>query len=263
MASKVGSATLGTTPFQHIPIEQIRRIEVVRGPRSSLYGSEAVGGVIRIFTRKGGGDIEPSLSFGYGRDRTYNASAGVSGGGERGWFSLNASGTDTEGFNVRDSGEPDDDGYREASGALRAGYRFDNGLAVDAHLLHTTSDTEFDSSPDASESLQQVLGGTLRYSPTDAWQMTLTGGRSRDESDNFKDGVFKSRFDTRRDTLSWQNDLFIGDDHLLTVGLRLPGRQGGQHERLCGDRPGQQGTVRPVSGDAFQPRRPAIPAPGR
>ncbi|MBT8419526.1 MAG: TonB-dependent receptor plug domain-containing protein, partial [Gammaproteobacteria bacterium] len=82
---KVGSATLGTTAFQHIPIEQIERIEVVRGPRSSLYGSEAIGGVIQIFTRKGGGKLKPFFSAGYGNHQTYRASGGVSGGGERGW----------------------------------------------------------------------------------------------------------------------------------------------------------------------------------
>ncbi len=54
---KVGSATLGTAPLQDLPIAQVERIEVVRGPRSSLYGSEAIGGVIQIFTRRGGGPI--------------------------------------------------------------------------------------------------------------------------------------------------------------------------------------------------------------
>ncbi|MBT6800293.1 MAG: TonB-dependent receptor plug domain-containing protein, partial [Rhodospirillales bacterium] len=52
---KIGSATLGTAAFQDIPLSQIDRIEVVRGPASSLYGSEAIGGVIQIFTKKGRG----------------------------------------------------------------------------------------------------------------------------------------------------------------------------------------------------------------
>ncbi len=56
---RAGSATLGTTAFQDIPIDQVERIEIVRGPRSSLYGSEAIGGVIQIFTRKGATGFKP------------------------------------------------------------------------------------------------------------------------------------------------------------------------------------------------------------
>ena len=63
---RVGSATLGTTSIQDIPIDQVERIEVVRGPRSSLYGADAIGGVIQIFTRKGGGPLTPRLSLGGG-----------------------------------------------------------------------------------------------------------------------------------------------------------------------------------------------------
>jgi vitamin B12 transporter len=51
---KIGSATLGTVAFQDLPVGLIERIEIVRGPRASLYGSEAIGGVIQIFTKKGG-----------------------------------------------------------------------------------------------------------------------------------------------------------------------------------------------------------------
>ncbi|PCH61012.1 MAG: TonB-dependent vitamin B12 receptor [Gammaproteobacteria bacterium] len=246
---RVGSATLGTTAFQHIPVEQIERIEIVRGPRSSLYGSEAIGGVIQIFTRKGGGALKPFFSVGGGSYDTYNASAGVSGGGEHGWFNLSASGISTKGFNACDgrpepggagcfTTEADKDGYRNLSGSLRAGYRFDNGVEMDAHVLHATGDTEFDGSfVNESETVQQVLGATLRYSPMDIWQLTLVMGRSQDESDNFiRDAsdnlrVFQTRFDTERDTLSLQNDLSIATDHLLTVGADY------QDDRIDGTTP--------------------------
>jgi len=228
---KVGSATLGTTAFQHIPVEQIERIEVVRGPLSSLYGSEAIGGVIQIFTRKGGAETKPFFSIGGGSYDTYNASLGVSGGGERGWYSLSASGYDTKGFNACNGKpspggagcftvEPDEDGYSNLSGSLRAGYRFESGLEVDAHALQTNADTEFDGGfVNESESVQKVLGGSVRFSPLDIWQISLVAGSSQVESDNFKDSVFKSRFETERNTLSLQNAISITDDHLLTLGV--------------------------------------------
>lgn len=226
---KVGSATLGTTAFQDIPVEQIERIEIVRGPRSSLYGSEAIGGVIQIFTRKGGGAPKPFFSIGGGSFHTYNTSAGISGGGERGWFNLGASDIDTEGFNACDgpgvgfSGcgtvEPDRDGHRNVSGSARAGYRFSNGTELDVNALRAKGETEFDgSATNASKSVQQVVGGRLRL-PAAPWQVTLAAGQSRDESDNFKDGVFQSDFNTRRDTASLQNDFTLGQTQLFTVGF--------------------------------------------
>ena len=228
---KVGSATLGSTAFEHIPVEQIERIEVVRGPRSSLYGSEAIGGVIQIFTRKGGGSFTPFFSVGGGTYGTYSASAGLSGGGERGWYSVNASTVDTDGFNACNGKpfpngggcftvEPDKDGYQNVSASLRAGYRFDNGLEVDGHALRATGDTEFDGSfGNESETVQQVVGGSARYSPTNIWRVTLTAGRSRDESDISLEGDFQNLIDTERDTVSIQNDVAIRDNDLLTVGV--------------------------------------------
>ena len=79
---KVGSATSGTTAFENIPIDQIDRIEIMRGPRSSLYGSEAIGGVIHIFTRKGdSGGFKPNFNFGGGSYGTLEGSVGLSRGG--------------------------------------------------------------------------------------------------------------------------------------------------------------------------------------
>ncbi|MCF3989413.1 TonB-dependent receptor plug domain-containing protein, partial [Pseudomonas aeruginosa] len=109
---KVGSASAGLTAFQDLPVELIERIEVVRGPRSSLYGSEAIGGVIQIFTRRGDGQgAKPFFSAGYGTHQTLEGSAGVSGGAGNGWYSLGVSSFDTAGINTKRAGtagyEPD------------------------------------------------------------------------------------------------------------------------------------------------------------
>jgi vitamin B12 transporter len=226
---KMGSATTGGTALQDIPLALVERIEIVRGPRSSLYGSEAVGGVIQIFTRKGGGEIKPFFSTTIGSDNWREGTLGLSGGGEHGWFNASLTSKDTDGFNSCDGGdfsngcgvvEPDDDGHRNLSGSLRAGYRFDNGLELDGHLLQSEGETDFDGSfTNHTETIQQVVGASVRYAPTDRWALKLSGGQNRDKSDNFKDGVFMSKFNTRRTTASLQSDLYLTEDHTLTLGL--------------------------------------------
>lgn len=228
---KVGSTSSGLTAFQDIPVDQIERIEIVRGPRSSLYGSEAIGGVMQIFTRKGGGPLQSYFSTGGGSYRTYNTSAGLSGGGERGWYSVNTSGSSTEGFNAC-YGKPfpggagcfteefDKDGYRQASGSVRAGYRFSGGTEFDLRWLRSHGKSEFDGSfVNETKTVQDVIGGHVRWMPFRLWQLTFTAGRSQDNSDNLKDGNFINRFDSERDSISLQNDLSIGRHQLLTVGV--------------------------------------------
>lgn len=242
---KIGSPTLGQSPLEHLPISQIERIEVVRGPRSSLYGSEALGGVIQIFTRKGGGELSPSFSMTGGSQETGEATVGLSGGGANSWFNLSASGTDTQGINacrgvLNRAGcfvnEPDKDAYRSVSGNARAGMRFDNGAELDAHWLRTESDIFFDGGfVNEGETMQQVLGGSAKFNPHEIWRATLAGGRSWDNSDNFLNGVKRSRFDGTRDTVSLQNDFTVAPRHVLTAGADF------QQDKISSD------TVYPVT----------------
>ncbi|MDO9012904.1 MAG: TonB-dependent vitamin B12 receptor [Gallionella sp.] len=227
---KIGSATTGTAAFQDIPVAQIERIEIVRGPRASLYGSEAIGGVIQIFTRKGGGALTPSASFTAGSYGTYNTALGLSGGGEQGWFSARANQQNTGGFNACRGSlvagcyviEPDKDGYHNTSLGLNGGYRFDNGVTADFNALQADSKTRTDGSIFAgnqARSSQQVLGGALKFAPAQAWNVTLRGGRSQDYSDIFFNGLYIDRYNTQRDSLTWQNDFTLSGNQLLTAGL--------------------------------------------
>jgi len=225
---KVGSATTGTAAFQDFPLHLIERIEVVRGPVSSLYGSEAIGGVVQIFTRKGGGALTPSASVTVGSDNTRGATVGLSGGGVQGWFNAGLAHTRTDGFNACKglsgvacfTNEPDDDGYRNTAFTLRGGYRFAAGSELDVHMLRAQGDNEFDGGfQNQSESMQQVIGAGVTHRFNDVWRVKFNAGQGRDESDNFKDGVYSSTFNTRRNSTSLQNDFSLGRNHLLTLGL--------------------------------------------
>ncbi|TAN80253.1 MAG: TonB-dependent receptor, partial [Gallionella sp.] len=227
---KVGSATLGTASFQDIPVAQIERIEIVRGPRASLYGSEAIGGVIQIFTRKGGGALTPSFSVTAGKYGTANGTAGLSGGGEQGWFNAKLDKQETGGFNACRGSlaagcyviEPDDDGYRNLSLGLRGGYRFDNGATADFNALQADSNSDSDGSIFAgneSRAVQQVLGGNVHFAATGQWNVTLRGGRSRDDADFFFNGSYIDRYNTQRDSMTWQNDIALDERQLISAGL--------------------------------------------
>lgn len=68
-------------------------------------------------------------------------------------------------------------------------------------------------------SVQQLIGATLAFSPAANWQSVLRAGQSRDDSDNFRNGIYKSRFNTRRESASWQNDLKLAEHHQLVAGI--------------------------------------------
>jgi vitamin B12 transporter len=236
---KVGSATLGTSPFQNLPIEQIERIEVVPGPRSSLYGSEAIGGVIQIFTRRGGGPLTPRLSLSGGTLGTGSVSASISGGGDHGWFNVGANLERTDGINACDGRpapfagcgvtEPDRDGSRNLGVNLRAGYEFSELAKIDVHLLSSENRADFDGSifaGNVSRAEQQIVGAKATLKPLPPWTLTLSTGQSLDRYRSYYDDeeagldeVFVDSFETTRDTLSLQNDVRFAPGQLGTLGL--------------------------------------------
>lgn len=239
---KVGSATSGSASLQNLPVEQIERIEVVRGPRSSLYGSEAVGGVIQIFTRVAGENgVKPYFSAGVGSDATRLGSVGLSARQGAAWANVGVTAEETDSINSRSyrptapsAYEPDDDGYRSKSASVRGGYRFDNGLELDGTVLANEYRSHFDSRNtrgtsglDAyTDGEEQVLGLRARFSPLARWKVTLQAGHSEDTAEQYQDQRFYSVFSTRRDSATWQNDIRLGEQQLLTLGLDY------QHDRI-------------------------------
>lgn len=225
---KVGSATLGTTAFEFIPIDQIERVEIIRGPQSSLYGSEAIGGVIQIFTRKGGQSEKPAVTLdaGGGNYGTLRTAGTLSGKWKNSWYSLGASHYNTEGFNSRQPipgpfgiNEPDADGYYNTGLNARVGHRFENDAEIEAFYLRGEGRTEYDGIPNKTEFVNQVVGTNASIDFTDNWRSTLRLGQSRDDNDNFApSGSFYSRFGTTRWNATWLNQLALSDDHQLVFG---------------------------------------------
>ena len=219
---KLGSATTGQAAFQHLPLEQIERIEIVRGPRSSLYGSEAIGGVIQIFTRAG--DPGATASAMAGENDSGEIETTFTGGGDDTRYTVSARHFETDGISARSDAFPDDDGYRNDSASVNVSHDLSEDFTWSLSAMNADGTTEFDfcglgSADCQTDFTQQVISTRITAQPTSVWSTSLTIGRSRDRASSFADGAFTDEFDTERDEVSWQNDFTVGIRSLVTLGL--------------------------------------------
>lgn len=220
---QVGSATLGQAAYQDIPVELIERIEIVRGARASLYGSEAIGGVIQIFTRQPTDATRANFSSSAGSYNTKKNTAGISGKIHKTSFSIQASTFSTDGYNAKQNNNPDNDGYKQNSANLFVKHEFNNTDSIELSALHSTNVNHYDSTTKTadyySEGLQQVAGlkGIINAMP--GWLITLKANQSKDDSDAFKDMTKSGVFNTKRDVYTWQNDFSTTENNLLSIGI--------------------------------------------
>jgi vitamin B12 transporter len=231
---RIGSATAGTAALQNLPIETVDRIEFVRGPRSSLYGSEAVGGVLQIFTRRGGAGMQPEFSASGGSFGTRQASASLGAGDSTRWFNVQGSWQSIDGFDAcRGSStlfagcfteEPDRDGYNYRSVNARGGVATEAGSSLEANFLRASSKVEYDGSfANRSEILQQVAGVSASQKWGEGVTLSARLARAWDKSDDFlragQQDTFQGDFNTTRDSASGQLDYTFGGSHLLSLGV--------------------------------------------
>jgi vitamin B12 transporter len=232
---RIGSATSGAAAFQDLPLEIIDRIEIVRGPRSSLYGSDAIGGVIQIFTRRDRGPAQGRFALGIGSHGRREAGAGIGGGNERGWYGVDAAYLRTDGINACDGAgfpifagcfvddETDRDGHARRALSLRGGVSLGERAQLDGQWLEVRGENEYDGSfVNYSETTQRVIGGKLHWETSERTTLQITAGRNRDASDNFIDTptgrVANGDFASDRDSASLQLDIALADAQTLTIG---------------------------------------------
>lgn len=215
---RVGSATAGTTSIENIPLDMIERIEVVKGPLSSLYGSEAAGGVIQIFTR---GKTVPHLfaTAAYGTDQDRRASAGLATADDANNLSLSMGVRKVDAPSATNprspSYFPDRDPYENAYATLHAAHRMWTGETLAFEAFVSRARTSFDagapadgSSPD-DRSDQTIAGVRLSSSAQFAtwWASRIILGYGLDNL--VYHGQYPGRFETRQDQASWINEFGI------------------------------------------------------
>ncbi|MBD3825299.1 TonB-dependent vitamin B12 receptor [Stenotrophomonas sp.] len=226
---RINTGDLGLAMLQDLPLAQIERVEIVRGPQSSLYGADAIGGVIQIFTRRNAGQFAPHLQLGAGSNGLREASGGFGGSGERGWFGTDIAYQHTDGINACrgnpitfagcGADEPDRDGYRNLSMSLRGGYALGDAWHVEGTALRAEGENHYDGYYNYSETLQQVLGGKVRYTPGARFNLTVSAGRADNESQNYNGSTWLGAAQTHRDTASVQADIGVAEGQLLSAGV--------------------------------------------
>jgi vitamin B12 transporter len=230
---RVNSATLGTVAWGYLPLSQIDRIEILRGPASSLYGSDAIGGVVQIFTKRGEGPAQFNGEVGYGTWNSYAATAGVQG-GTGGWhYNLQMADQHSDGFsNIRNrlnpQFNPDRDGFtnQSASGSLAyspvVGHEFGGRFLYSEGANHF--DADFPASASADYKQRQTVAAYSLYSQNrflPGWTSTLRLGRGTDDSRNYHDGLRDSAIRTDQDQYMWQNDIKLPYGQALLALERL------------------------------------------
>jgi vitamin B12 transporter len=184
---RIDSQSTGGVIWEQIPLSQIDRIEVLRGPAAAVYGSDAIGGVIQLFTKKGEGGFTPFVGVGFGNHGTRKVEAGASGtAGPEGAldYSLGASREVSTGFNARplSTQNPDLDGYRSTSANARLGYRINARNRIEGTWLANNMDSQYDSSLKANDvNLHELRAGGLTWESqwTDAYKTRLQATESR------------------------------------------------------------------------------------
>lgn len=216
---RAASASNGTTALSHLPVNQIERVELVRGPRSSLYGSDAIGGVVQIFTKKGKEGFNPYIDLSYGSHDTRISQAGVRGFYGNTSYSLNGSHEESEGYDrtYNNSGaDTDRDGYRETALSANLQHEFSNGVELSLNYLRSDGNTELDGANDSTDFTNESRDLSIKVPVNDNLSLHAQIARYRDKRTAF--GFSPSVFETTRDSASLQLDYKLAENHLLSLG---------------------------------------------
>jgi vitamin B12 transporter len=226
---RIGSSTSGDSNLQHLNIEQIERVEVLRGSRSVIYGSDAIGGVIQIFTRRGTEQgLQPRMHVGFGSNQTWERSVGLSGGDEKTRFNLGASLDETAGIDRTHESYPSDgdhDAYRNKSTSLSLSHALTDDIEIGANLLDSRGKSEFDNpfgtyqQQPYSDFNVSSFSGYMDARVSEHWKTRLELGHSENR-EQVKDRLSDehSVFNTYRDSVNWQNDVSLNSRNSLILG---------------------------------------------
>ena len=217
---RVDSQSTGGAAWESIPLALIDRIEVLRGPAGAVYGSDAMGGVVQIFTKRGENGVAPYVGVGIGTHSTRKLEAGISGASGTIDYALGIAREESKGFNARPiaTANPDRDGYESTSANARLGLQINATHRLEGTLLVSDMDSGYDTSPvkdDRSMHKVHALGLNWQAQWTTQYKTRLQVTDSRDKYET-KPSIYLS--DTHLRGYLFQNEWRQGA-HLLTAAL--------------------------------------------
>lgn len=227
---RIEDASFGQSALQHLLLDDVERIEIVRGNVSSLYGSGAISGVVQVFTRRGGSSPAAYGQATLGSRDTGKILAGVGGAAGETRFNLSASRLRTRGFSAIDprvapAANPDDDGYENESVVARLSQELSRRHELGASLYGARTeldyDTAFDTPADLHRASQDLRAMQAWWEArfTDLWRSRATLSEGSDERTDFLNDSFAFSASTRNRQLSWDNELKLSPRHGASVGL--------------------------------------------
>ncbi len=230
---RVNSATSGATALEHIMLDNVERIEVVRGNVSSLYGSEAIGGVIQIFTKHGSGVPAFTASAGGGTHGTQRYAAGFSGEVDSTSFSVNASKVKTDGVSainpqIMPNANSNNNGYDNNTLNAQVKYAFNADHAVTATWFSTRSNVSFDSAFGLPTNLYNTQDNIDKVSLasddqiSEIWHSQVRIAQGNDDSQTY--GALAYRYKTQSNQYAWQNNLKFSDSQKLILAVENLGQ---------------------------------------
>ncbi len=224
---RIGSSTSGAANWSALPLQAIDRIEIVYGPMSALYGADAIGGVVQIFTKKGAGAPAVTAFAGIGSQKTREFDASVHGatGGEHSFsYAISAGKEKSDGFSATLPGNfsfnGDKDGYERESASGQFGLQLAKGHDLGLVFLNSRANALIDSGApvvfyDArSIQKQKNLGVFTKNQFLPLWNSTLQYTQSEDNSVSDGSKSTYSAIVSKQHEWTWQNDISLGADTL-------------------------------------------------
>ncbi|MGV3679274.1 MAG: TonB-dependent receptor domain-containing protein [Acidovorax sp.] len=217
---RIDSQSTGGAAWESVPLAQIDRIEVLRGPAGAVYGSDAMGGVVQIFTKRGEQGVAPYVGVGIGSHRTTKVEAGVSGASGTIDYAFGIAREESKGFNARTTAtaNPDRDGYDSTSANARVGLQLNAAHRLEATLLTNDMDSGYDTSPTADDrNLRKLHALGLNWQAQ--WSTAYkTRVQITDSRDQYETRPSPYLTETRLRGYLFQNEWRQGP-HLLTAAL--------------------------------------------